>query len=134
MQRPTPLDRIPIVIGGAGPRTLELVAAHADWWNLPIYAVDRLEELRPKAGAARTSVQEMITFLPAGRDGAEVEATAARRFGRMRGRVTGTAEELADHYRGLIARGVERFYCWFSDFADPATLEEFGASVIGAVR
>jgi alkanesulfonate monooxygenase SsuD/methylene tetrahydromethanopterin reductase-like flavin-dependent oxidoreductase (luciferase family) len=133
-QRPTPLDRIPIVIGGAGPRTLELVAAHADWWNLPLYAVDRLEELRPKAGAARTSIQEMITFLPAAGDAEQVEATAARRFGRMRGRVTGTAAELAEHYRGLVGRGVERFYCWFSDFADPATLEEFGASVIGAVR
>ena len=133
LQRPTPLDRIPIVIGGAGPRTLELVAAHADWWNLPIYALDRLEELRPKVGAARTSVQEMVTFVPAGADGAEIEATARRRFGRMRGRVGGTAAELVEHYRGLVDRGVERFYCWFTDFAPPATLEEFGASVIGAL-
>jgi len=134
LQRPTPLDRIPIVIGGAGPRTLELVAAHADWWNLPIYALDRLEELRPRAGTARTSVQEMVTFVPAGGDAGEIEATAARRFGRMRGRVTGTAPELVDHFRGLAARGVERCYCWFTDFAPPATLEEFGASVIGALR
>jgi len=132
-QRPVPLGRIPVVIGGAGPRTIELVAAHADWWNLPLYALDRLEELRPKVGAARTSVQEMITFLPAGGDAAAVEATAARRFGRMRGRVTGSAEELVDHYGGLVGRGVERFYCWFSDFADPATLESFGASVIAQV-
>jgi alkanesulfonate monooxygenase SsuD/methylene tetrahydromethanopterin reductase-like flavin-dependent oxidoreductase (luciferase family) len=133
-QRPTPLDRIPIVIGGAGPRTLELVAAHADWWNLPIYAIDRLEELRPGAGRARTSVQEMVTFLPAGGDAAAIEATAARRFGRARGRVTGTAAELADHFGALADRGVERFYCWFSDFADPATLEAFGASVIAPTR
>jgi alkanesulfonate monooxygenase SsuD/methylene tetrahydromethanopterin reductase-like flavin-dependent oxidoreductase (luciferase family) len=133
LQRPTPLGRIPIVIGGAGPRTLELVAAHADWWNLPLYAVDRLEQLRPKVGSARTSVQEMITFVASGEDAAVVEATAARRFGSMRGRVTGTAEAFVDHFGALVERGVERFYCWFSDFAAPDTLEEFGAAVIAQV-
>jgi alkanesulfonate monooxygenase SsuD/methylene tetrahydromethanopterin reductase-like flavin-dependent oxidoreductase (luciferase family) len=133
LQRPAPLGRIPIVIGGAGPRTLELVAEHADWWNLPIYALDRLEELRPKVGRARTSVQEMVTFVAAGEDASVIESTAARRFGRMRGRVTGTADELVGHFEGLVARGVERFYCWFSDFAAPATLAEFGSSVIARV-
>lgn len=130
-QRPVPLDRIPIVIGGAGPRTLELVAAHADWWNLPIYAVNRLEQLRPMVGTARTSIQEMVTFLPRDGDGTAIEATALRRFGRQRGRVTGTSAELVDHFGPLVDRGVERFYCWFTDFADPATLDEFGARVIG---
>ena len=132
-QLPAPLHRIPIVIGGAGPRTLALVARHADWWNLPVYAVDRLEELRPQAGAARVSVQEMVTFIPSAGDRAAIEATAARRFGGRRGRVVGTADELVAHYRSLVARGVERFYCWFTDFAPGATLEEFGATVVQEV-
>ena len=52
-QLPVPSRRVPIVIGATGPRMLELVAAHADWWNLPSNAAHRLEELRPAAGRAR---------------------------------------------------------------------------------
>jgi hypothetical protein len=37
---------------------------------------------------------------------------------------------LIDSYGALVDRGVERFYVWFSDFADPRTLEAFGAQVI----
>jgi alkanesulfonate monooxygenase SsuD/methylene tetrahydromethanopterin reductase-like flavin-dependent oxidoreductase (luciferase family) len=133
-QRPVPTGRIPIVVGGAGPRTLDLVARYADWWNLPIYALDRLEELRPKAGAARVSLHEMVTFIPSGGDRAEIEATAGRRFGYQRGRVVGAADELVPHFRALAARGVERFYCWFTDFAPPPILEEFGATVVEAVQ
>ena len=33
--QPTPTRSIPVVIGGTGPRTLALVARHADWWNVP---------------------------------------------------------------------------------------------------
>jgi alkanesulfonate monooxygenase SsuD/methylene tetrahydromethanopterin reductase-like flavin-dependent oxidoreductase (luciferase family) len=53
-QNPRPLaDRVPIVIGGGGPRlTMPLVARHASWWNCPTYSVDRLDDLRPLAGAA----------------------------------------------------------------------------------
>ena len=54
-QRPTPLADIPIVIGGAGPRTLELVAAHATWWNCPIYALDRFDEASTSSRAGRRS-------------------------------------------------------------------------------
>ena len=34
-QQPAPLARIPLLIGGAGRKTLALVARYADWWNLP---------------------------------------------------------------------------------------------------
>lgn len=130
-QRPTPLADIPIVIGGAGPRTLELVAAHATWWNCPIYALDRFDELRPRTGAARASTQEMVAFVadPATRD--EVVGLATRRFGNMGGGlVVGDADELLAHYHDLRDRGVERIYVWFADFASPATLAAFGDQVI----
>ena len=47
---PRPLAHIPIVIGGAGPTALALAAEHADWWNLHVGLLDRLDELR---GAGR---------------------------------------------------------------------------------
>src|SRR6516165_3230990 len=43
-QEPLPLDHVPIVIGGAGRRTLELVARYADWWNLHVGVLDRIEQ------------------------------------------------------------------------------------------
>ena len=130
-QRPVPRGEIPILIGGAGPRTLELVAAHASWWNCPIYALDRFDDLRGRVGDARASVQEMVAFVPdeAARD--EVTATAERRFGYMGdGLLIGDADEVSAHYRELHRRGVDRFYVWFTDFARPATLAAFGEQVI----
>src|SRR5436190_14327297 len=63
-QQPTPLTRIPIVIGGVGRRTMELVARFADWWNVPAHELGRLDELRPSAGEARVSLQQVVGFVP----------------------------------------------------------------------
>jgi len=64
--RPVPVQpHVPVHIGGAGPKlTMPLVRDHADWWNCPSYAVDRLDELRPLAGAARVSVQHPVALAP----------------------------------------------------------------------
>jgi alkanesulfonate monooxygenase SsuD/methylene tetrahydromethanopterin reductase-like flavin-dependent oxidoreductase (luciferase family) len=130
-QLPTPLGHIPVVVGGAGPRTMDLVAEYADWWNCPVHRLDRLDAMRPRAGKARVSTQQMVTFVanPAERD--EVVETANRRFASMgQGRIVGDANEVSDAYAALVDRGIERFYCWFTDFASPRTLEAFGAGVI----
>lgn len=124
---PAPLGRLPILIGGAGPRTLEL-AEFADWWNLPIYALDRLEEIRDRVGTPM-STQQMVALVRSDQDRAEVEAITEKRFRQM-GVVVGDAGELVDHYGALHERGVDRFYVWMTDFGDPATLAEFGANVI----
>lgn len=134
--RPTPTRPIPIVIGGTGPRTIELVAEYADWWNLQIGRLGELDRLRPRVGKARASVQQFVALVPAEADRDEVTATARRRFGRMAGPdglVVGTPAELATHFRTLADRGVERTYAWFTDFARPATLTAFG-EVIEALR
>jgi alkanesulfonate monooxygenase SsuD/methylene tetrahydromethanopterin reductase-like flavin-dependent oxidoreductase (luciferase family) len=128
-QMPTPLGRIPIVIGGTGPKTMALVAEHADWWNVPIHQLDRLDEMRARAGDARVSVQHMYAFVPEGADRRAIEETARRRFGYST-LVVGGASELLDHFHAMEERGVERFYVWFTDFAAPATLEAFGAEII----
>ncbi|MGH9193261.1 MAG: LLM class flavin-dependent oxidoreductase [Acidimicrobiales bacterium] len=130
-QQPVPLAKIPLLIGGAGRKTLALVARYADWWNLPIYALERLEELRPSAGGARVSVQQMVAFVPDETQRDRVTELALRRFGVYGdGLVIGDAAQLVDHFAALHDRGVERFYTWFSDFADPPTLAAFGADVI----
>lgn len=129
LQQPTPLDRIPILIGGAGPQTLRLVEAHADWWNCPLYALDRFDELRSSVGKARASIQEMLAFVPEGADRTAVGQLAERRFAAMGFRL-GEAGELRDHFAELGERGVERCYAWFSDFAPPETLAAFGREVI----
>jgi alkanesulfonate monooxygenase SsuD/methylene tetrahydromethanopterin reductase-like flavin-dependent oxidoreductase (luciferase family) len=130
-QQPVPLAKIPLLIGGAGRKTLALVARYADWWNLPIYALERLEELRPSAGGARVSVQQMVAFVPDESQRDRVTELALRRFGVYGdGLVIGDAAQLVDHFAALHDRGVERFYAWFSDFADPQTLAAFGADVI----
>ena len=134
-QRPVPTRPIPIVVGGVGPRTLELVRVHADWWNVPIDRLDRLDEGRSAAGHARVSAQVMAALVPTESDRPAVTATVARRFGGSPMGATaaiGTAPELAAHFRAWRARGVERFYVWFADFAPPGTLARF-AEVIEAV-
>src|SRR4051794_14458899 len=40
-QLPTPTKKIPIVIGGVGPRMMKLVERYADWWNLPSNHMDQ---------------------------------------------------------------------------------------------
>jgi alkanesulfonate monooxygenase SsuD/methylene tetrahydromethanopterin reductase-like flavin-dependent oxidoreductase (luciferase family) len=131
---PTPLTKIPLVIGGSGERTMQVVARYADWWNLPVIDLPRLDELRPRAGSARVSVQAFVTLVddPTRRD--EICDAARRRFGSMldTSGISGTPDELVRHIRDLEARGVERLSTWFTDFAPPATLERFGAEVISA--
>ena len=129
--QPPPLDRIPIVIGGAGPKTLRL-AEFADWWNLPIYALHRLEEVRDIVGVP-LSTQQMVALVRSDQDRAEIDELVARRFRAMHP-VVGGGAELVDHYGALIDRGVQRFYVWTADFGDPDTLAEFGAEVIDPLR
>ncbi len=133
-QQPAPGGRLPIVVGGAGPKTLDLVRRHADWWNLPMYALDRLEDLRAEAGTARVSTQHLLAYVadPSRRE--EVIELATRRFGGMAGGpLVGDGDELVEHFRGLSERGVQRFYCWFCDFAPVETLAAFGEQVIAAL-
>jgi alkanesulfonate monooxygenase SsuD/methylene tetrahydromethanopterin reductase-like flavin-dependent oxidoreductase (luciferase family) len=128
-QEPPPLGRIPIVVGGVGPKTLALVAEFADWWNVHIGHVGRIEELRPQVGDARVSIQDVVGLVTDEGAREAVAGRAQRRFGWARPTV-GSAAELVDHFGGLADRGVERVYVWFTDFAVPETLAAFGDGVI----
>lgn len=132
-QEPRPLSRIPVVIGGAGKKTLALVREFADWWNLDVSKLHLLDELRGEAGDARVSIQQMVALVPRDGDADAVRESARRRFGWSRP-VIGTGAELRDHFGRLEERGVERVYAWFCDFARPATLAEFGEEVVAPLH
>lgn len=130
-QLPTPTRKVPIIIGGSGRRTMELVARHADWWNVPLSALGRVAALRGSAGSARGSAQIMVALVPDEAARAEVTALATRRFGMYGdGLIIGSADEIAERCRELAELGLERLYIWFADFAPPDTLARFGAGVI----
>jgi alkanesulfonate monooxygenase SsuD/methylene tetrahydromethanopterin reductase-like flavin-dependent oxidoreductase (luciferase family) len=134
LQSPRPLDQIPIVIGGGGPKTLALVREHADWWNLDIrhrdkYTGDAFDALRAQVGDARVSLQVMVGYLPSEAQRGALTETARRRFGYAQPQI-GTGDELRDFFGGLAGQGVERVYLWFCDFAPPETLAGFGEEVI----
>jgi len=130
-QLPKRSHPIPLVLGGSGRRMMELVRKHADWWNLQANHLDRLPELAPKAGSARVSIQQMVGFVRSGSDPQTVREVSTRRFGQLGpGLVCGDAGELIEHFAGLAAQRVERFYVWFADFAVPDSVAEFGESVI----
>ncbi|MDD7812317.1 LLM class flavin-dependent oxidoreductase [Mycobacterium sp. CSUR Q5927] len=133
-QLPTPGAPIPLLLAGRGPRMLGLVARYADWWNLPATHVDELPDLLPKVGSARASVQQMVGFIGDSADAETVTAKAHRRFSQLGpGLVCGRADELVDYFAGLRSQGAQRFYVWFSDFAAPETIAEFGKRVISAL-
>lgn len=132
-QVPRRTHPIPLVLGGSGPRMMELVRTYADWWNLPANQLEKLPRLAPAAGKARLSIQQMVGFVRTGSDAATVREVSTKRFGNLgSGLVCGDAHELIGHFSGLAAQGVERFYVWFADFAAPESLHEFGESVIKA--
>ncbi len=131
---PRPLGKIPILIGGSGPKTLALVRQHADWWNLDTRYNDRFhgpefEDLRGQIGTARISVQQKVGHVAADASLDEVADKAKRRFGR-KGVLLGSGGELVDYFAELAGRGVERVYAWLSDYSTPGALEQFGEEVI----
>lgn len=132
-QTPAPTQPIPLVLGGVGPRMLELTRRYADWWNLPATHVHKLPELLPLIGSARASVQQMVGFARRDQDVVAVSQTAQRRFGRLgSGLVCGDAAALTEHFRMLESLGAQRFYVWFADFAPPESIAEFAETVIRA--
>ena len=135
-QRPRPLNgRIPILIGGAGPKlTMPLVARYADWWNLPSMDVHRVAELRALAGTARISTQHVVGLAATSDAVPDVEELTRKRFGNWVGLITGTPDQVAEQLIAIARSGVERFFLPFSDFAPPETVELFGREVIPAVR
>jgi F420-dependent oxidoreductase-like protein len=128
---PRPVQRVPIVIGGAGRQvTLPLVARYADEWNSGPRSPDvfaetngYLDALLDRAGRPRDSVRRsMMLFVRAGRDQADLDARLAARpipeFVR-RNTLVATDTEIKDHLAKLEAVGVQRVMLnWMDDYDD----------------
>ena len=132
--RPVQLPRPPLHIGGAGPRlTMPIVREHADWWNCPTYAVDRLAELRSLAGNARVSVQHPVGLASGPPTATTPSRRSERRFGSWGGLIAGTSTEVADALAAEAAAGVEGFVVQLTDFGHPDTIEQFMTEVAPTV-
>jgi hypothetical protein len=101
--------------------------------DLPVDKIRRLDDLREQVGEAKPSIQQMVTYAPDPATADEVIATADRRFRHFPSRVVGDSATMVAHLHDLEARGIQRIYLWFSDFADEANLARFGTEVLAAL-
>jgi alkanesulfonate monooxygenase SsuD/methylene tetrahydromethanopterin reductase-like flavin-dependent oxidoreductase (luciferase family) len=138
---PAPVQhpRPPIHIGGVGRRnTLPLAARYADVWNIPTYALDRVEEVVAAVDGAcrdagrdpKTLVRSIEAVLVLASDDdavADAMTKAGRRFGDTgyqleAGGYIGTPETVAARIREHMALGFERFVFFTWDRGKEETL------------
>lgn len=142
VQRPRP----PVHVGGAGPTfTLPLVARYADVWNVPTYALDRMEQLSAALDAEcerigrdpasiRRSVEAVLVIAPP----SELEGALARArrhygdpgFGLDAGGLAGTPAQVTSRIGELVDAGFSSFVFFTHDRASTPTLELFAEEVM----
>ncbi len=154
--KPVQRPRIPMIIGGKGPRVLEVVARHADEWNCggsrpPADVRAKAETLTDacrRVGRDPRTIRRswMGAFLIA-EGGAALERRArkiqeyvppraaipaARLPGVLRseGWLVGEPEEIAGQMRALAAEGIERFMLQFYDQEDLEALHLLAREVV----
>ncbi|AHC23860.2 MULTISPECIES: LLM class F420-dependent oxidoreductase [Mycobacteriaceae] len=138
-------QRVPIIIGGAGPkRTPALTARFADEFNIPFASLedltaqfDRVTAAVAAAGRAPGSLVYSAAFvLCAGADETVLTRRAGaigRELDEMRGNspVVGTPAEIVDKLGAFTQAGVQRVYLQVLDMSDLDHLEFFATEVIG---
>ena len=141
MPRPQRRD-LPITIGGKGPnRTLGLVAKYAAEWNTPGMPLDeftslnkRLNTKLKRAGRDPRSVRRSLMTTPVyGGDEAELRHKLGENNPdelRARGRLLGTAPQLADQLRALATAGLDRVMLRWENLDDADGLRQFGAALL----
>lgn len=142
VQRPRP----PVHVGGAGPTfTLPLVARYADVWNVPTYALDRMEQLSAALDAEcerigrdpasiRRSVEAVLVIAPP----SELEGALARArrhygdpgFGLDAAGLAGTPAQVTGRIGELVDAGFSSFVFFTHDRASTPTLELFAEEVM----
>jgi alkanesulfonate monooxygenase SsuD/methylene tetrahydromethanopterin reductase-like flavin-dependent oxidoreductase (luciferase family) len=130
---PRPSGPVPIIVGGAGDRTLRIAATLADGCNLPAdpgLLDQRLPALRAacdRAGRDPGDVAVTVLDLPViGRDRQEASLLVERLRGRTsaaayaRSHHAGTAADHVGRYRQLAERGVSTVFVSLPDLTGPA--------------
>jgi alkanesulfonate monooxygenase SsuD/methylene tetrahydromethanopterin reductase-like flavin-dependent oxidoreductase (luciferase family)/predicted kinase len=142
---PRPTRPVPVIVGGAGDRTLRIAAELADGANVPADdALPRRIDLlrRACAAAGRDPAEVEMTVLDVAVIGTDRDDTAAR-VERLRGRTraatfaarhhAGTPAQHADRYRDLAGAGVGAVFLAVPDLRDAADLERC-APLLAALR
>ena len=153
MCEPKPLQtpRIPLWIGGAGERvTLRHVAAQADGWNTFMMPMDEfdhklgvLDAHCEDVGRDRSDIRiQLVLQAVLGSDAREAEEQLRSRAAALgvevdalRGGVMAmTPEQLTEHFRPYVERGVSDFLLLARPPMDRRTLELFAGEVATALR
>lgn len=133
--QPKPSPPIPIMIGGGGEKlTLPMVAAHADWWNLPgatpdEYArkLDRLESLCHTEGRSIAAIRKtwmgVISIAPTRAAAEQQLETYAVWPGDTP--LVGTPDEIRTQLAAYQSLGVDLFILAFADEPHLAGLNLF---------
>jgi alkanesulfonate monooxygenase SsuD/methylene tetrahydromethanopterin reductase-like flavin-dependent oxidoreductase (luciferase family) len=143
---PVQQPRPPVHIGGAGPKlTLPLVARYADVWNVPTYALDKLDELSAVLDAEceqigrdpseiTRSIEAVLVTAPA--ESLDSAISVGRRryggpgFGLDEGGFIGTPDVIVDRVGQLVEKGFASFIFMTHDRAATETLELLAAEVV----
>ena len=142
---PRPVGRVPVVVGGAGRRTLRVAVELGDASNVRTEVLDRaLPVLRAHcAEAGRTLGEDVeVTVLDTPVVGTDRD-DVARRVERLRGRTAaarfaeqhhaGTPRDQADRYLRLVDQGVGTVFVALADLGTAADLERL-APIAQALR
>jgi alkanesulfonate monooxygenase SsuD/methylene tetrahydromethanopterin reductase-like flavin-dependent oxidoreductase (luciferase family) len=143
---PRPTDRPPIIVGGGGARTLELVARYADWWNCPTYSLAELDEkismlhdacarVGRDPATIRLSTESVLALASSEAEVPAVTALAERRFGADAWGLhatehIGTPDVVVRRLRELVDKGVTFFVFFLHDRVSRATLQLLADEVV----
>ncbi len=137
--------RLPILLGGSGPRFLRLVARFADVWNCPNPAWRELGAKRDQLFAHCERIgrdpseidvsEQVVVVVGRGEDEIRRETQRARAalgaFAQFDGDVhVGSPEQVADGLRARRSLGVDEFLVMFGDWGGREQIELFGSEVL----
>jgi alkanesulfonate monooxygenase SsuD/methylene tetrahydromethanopterin reductase-like flavin-dependent oxidoreductase (luciferase family) len=132
---PRPGTPIPIMIGGNGPRTLHVAAAHADMWNGSFLTTEALaskkELLAEQCRAVGRDPDDLVLsyFSVVDLGGAE-EAAPRPDIHFLKGDPSRVTAEL----QAFIDLGVRHFMLRFADFPSTGGLRQFTDAILPALR
>jgi alkanesulfonate monooxygenase SsuD/methylene tetrahydromethanopterin reductase-like flavin-dependent oxidoreductase (luciferase family) len=137
------------VLGGAGDRTLDLVARHADVWNCPTYFLPRLDDRLSALRAAcdrhdrdladiTLSTQGVLVLAEDEHALADAVAAADRRYrgpawAVHEGGLVGTPDTIVRRLQEQVDKGITSFVFFLHDRAGRATLELLADQVVPRV-